>query len=260
VAEPVLLISSDPFLGASLEAIARGRVQVACLDLATRPAAWPAEPTATVVLDVAAGQRDAVHAWIRRHHRGPLVVLLKPGERRPALPPSPAQVVIGRPFRLADLVAILEHPPDPLSSGGLRLSPPDPPPPPGPDPDPAPPAQGPGGPAATDRDLLQASAAERRRRLDALSGHTAEPGPPGPGTGRPPRPDWPTAATVLDVRRPRPGARRRRVVARVLVGLLVLLALAAGWLALGLLEARQAPPVPASSAPPAAAGAADLRG
>ena len=54
MAEPVLLISSDPFLGASLEAIALGRVQVARLDLATRPAAWPAEPTATVVLDVAA--------------------------------------------------------------------------------------------------------------------------------------------------------------------------------------------------------------
>ena len=113
MAEPVLLISSDPFLGASLEAIARGRVQVARLDLATRPAAWPAEPTATVVLDVAAGQRDAVHAWIRRHHPGPLVILLKPGERPPALPPAPAQVVVGRPFRLADLVELLEHPPGP---------------------------------------------------------------------------------------------------------------------------------------------------
>ena len=61
MAEPVLLISSDPFLGASLEAVARGRVQVARLDLARRPVAWPAEPAATVVLDVAAGQRDAVH-------------------------------------------------------------------------------------------------------------------------------------------------------------------------------------------------------
>jgi hypothetical protein len=118
VAEPVLLISSDPFLGASLEAIARGRVQVARLDLARRPVAWPAEPTATVVLDVAAGQRDAVRAWVRRHHPGPLVVLLKPGERQPGVPPDPAQVVVGRPFRLADLVELLEHPPGPAAAAG----------------------------------------------------------------------------------------------------------------------------------------------
>ena len=213
MAEPVLLISSDPFLGASLEAIARGRVQVARLDLARRPVAWPAEPTATVVLDVAAGQRDAVHAWIRRHHPGPLVVLLKPGERQPGVPPGPAQVVVGRPFRLADLVELLEHPP-------------------------APAAPAPAAPSADDHDLLQASAIERRRRLDALS----DTGPPPPArAGGLPRPDWPTAATRLDVRRPRPGARRRRIVARVLVGLLVLLALVAIWLAVGLLEARPGP-------------------
>jgi hypothetical protein len=209
VAEPVLLISSDPFLGASLEAVARGRVQVARLDLARRPVAWPAEPTATVVLDVAAGQRDAVHAWVRRHHPGPLVVLLKPGERQPGVPPDPDQVVVGRPFRLADLVELLEHPP------------------------------GPAAPAAGDHDLLQASATERRRRLDAFSGAPASRRPP--RAGGLPRPDWPTAATRLDVRRPRPGARRRRIVARVLVGVLVLLALVALWLAVGLLEARPGP-------------------
>jgi hypothetical protein len=216
VAEPVLLISSDPFLGASLEAVARGRVQVARLDLARRPVAWPAEPTATVVLDVAAGQRDAVHAWIRRHHPGPLVVLLKPGERQPGVPPDPAQVVVGRPFRLADLVELLEHPPGPAT----------------------PAAPAPAATAAHDHDLLQASATERRRRLDAFSGAPAS-GPP--RAGGLPRPDWPTAATRLDVRRPRPGARRRRIVARVLVGVLVLLALVALWLAVGLLEARPGP-------------------
>ena len=40
------------------------------------------------------------------------------------------------------------------------------------------------------------------------------------------------------MRRLRPGARRRRIVARVLVGMLVLLVLVAAWLALGVLEAR----------------------
>jgi len=87
---------------------------VARLDPARRPAAWPAEPAATVVLDVTARQREAFHLWVRGHHAGPLVVVLKPGERRPVLPPDPDLVVIGRPFRLVDLVTILEHPPAPL--------------------------------------------------------------------------------------------------------------------------------------------------
>jgi hypothetical protein len=168
VAEPVLLISSDPFLGASLEAVACGRVRVASLDPPRRPVPWPAEPTATVVLDVAAGQRDALHAWVRRHHPGPLVVLLKPGERRPPPPPEPGRVVVARPFRLADLVELLEHP--------------------------------------------QA--------------------PPAPGQEAP-------AADLLEVRPPPPALRGRRVAARAELALLVLLVVAAAWLALGLLGARQ---------------------
>jgi hypothetical protein len=113
VAEPVLLISSDSFLGPSLEAVAGGPLQVARLDPARRPVAWPAEPAGTVVLDVTARQRDAFHRWVRRHHQGPLVVVLKPGEGRPVLAPDPDLVVVGRPFRLVDLVTILQHPPAP---------------------------------------------------------------------------------------------------------------------------------------------------
>ena len=179
MAEPVLLISSDPFLGASLEAVACGRVRVASLDPPRRPVPWPAEPTATVVLDVAAGQRDALHAWVRRHHPGPLVVLLKPGERRPPPPPEPGRVVVARPFRLADLVELLEHPQ-------------------------APPA----------------------------------PGQEAPAAERPTRPDRPTAGTPLEVRPP-PALRGRRVADRAELALLVLLVVAAAWLALGLLGARQ---------------------
>jgi hypothetical protein len=117
VAEPVLLISSDSFLGARLEAVARGRLQVARLDPALRPVAWPAEPAATVVLDVTARQRDAFHTWVRRHHPGPMVLVLKPGERRQTLPRDPDMVVVARPFRLVDLVTILEHPPAPPGPG-----------------------------------------------------------------------------------------------------------------------------------------------
>jgi hypothetical protein len=137
VTEAVLLISSDSFLGASLEAVAPGRVQVARLDPARRPVAWPAEPAATVVLDVTARQREAFHLWVRRHHAGPLVVVLKPGERRPVLPPDPDLVVLGRPFRLIDLVTILEHPPaptDPDMPEWPTAAAPDPAPPPPPRP------------------------------------------------------------------------------------------------------------------------------
>jgi hypothetical protein len=218
VAEPVLLISSDPFLGAFLEALAAGKIRVARLDPSRRPAAWPGAPAATVVLDVSAGQRDALHAWVRRHHPGRLVVLLKPGELGPVRPPDPASVVIARPFQLSDLVALLEQRPDP-------------------------------------RNLLQASAEQRRRRLIALGAAPRAAGPaapsaagPGtePGSGAPsaggrelPRPDWPTASTQLDVRRRRRGRRARRVAARMLAGLLVLLLLVGAWLALGLLDARR---------------------
>src|SRR4029453_9331744 len=91
---------------------------------------WPGGPPAgTVVLDVTARQREVLRTWVRHHHPGPLVVLLKPAERAPSPMPDRAQVVIGRPFRLGDLVSVLENPtvPDP--------APPDPGPAP---PEPAP--------------------------------------------------------------------------------------------------------------------------
>ena len=128
MAAPVLLISSDPFLGASLEAVARGRLQIARLDPTHRPPAWPATPATTVVLDVTARQRDPVHTWIRRHHPGPLVILLKPGERHPALPPDPWRVVVARPFRLIELVGLLERspkPPDRAPEGEVPVLEPD---------------------------------------------------------------------------------------------------------------------------------------
>jgi hypothetical protein len=214
VAEPVLLISSDPFLGASLEALAGGRVRLARLDPSRRHAAWPGEPAGTVVLDVTAGQRQALHDWVRRHHRGPLVVLLKRGERAPSLPPDPDRVVVGRPFRMADLVGVLEQSP-----------------PPAPPPDPPVGARAP-------TDLLQASAEQRRRRLGSLT--AAPPADPAPAARADrPRPDWPTAPTRLEAPRRWPGSWGRRIAGPVLMGVLVLLILAGAWLALGLLEARR---------------------
>jgi hypothetical protein len=52
-----------------------------------------------------------------------MVVVLKPGERPPTLPRDPDLVVVGRPFRLVDLVTILVHPPAPPGPGAPAATP-----------------------------------------------------------------------------------------------------------------------------------------
>jgi uncharacterized protein DUF4012 len=110
VGELVLLLSNDPSLGGTLESLARGRMRVAGIDPARRPAAWPWPSAATVVLDLTRKDRDAAYPWVRQHHTGRVVVLLKPGEREASLPPDPDRLVIQRPFRLIDLIEILAGP------------------------------------------------------------------------------------------------------------------------------------------------------
>jgi Protein of unknown function (DUF4012) len=269
VAEPVLLISSDPFLGASLEAVAHGRLEIARLDPARRPPAWPAPSSVTVVLDVTSRQREPMRTWIRRHHPGPLVILLKPGERPTTIPPDPTTVVVSRPFRLIELVALLEQTPGP--------------PPDVPERDPKAVAgeheqeeeeeedggeEGERHPQPADAGPPLGRVADRRNSGGRLSTPPSAPStipsaptpPSAPSTPssapslpsapsgaagpvrqaprRLPRPDWPTAATRLAGRR-RPGWRTRRVATRVLVGVLVALVVLGGWLTLGLLQARQ---------------------
>jgi Protein of unknown function (DUF4012) len=111
VAEPVLLVSSDPSLVSHLEVLGRGRLWVSPVDPARRPSAWPGKARSTVVLDLGASDRDAAYTWVRQHHGGRLVVLLQPGEGESSLPPDPDpdpdRLVLRRPFRLADLVEIL---------------------------------------------------------------------------------------------------------------------------------------------------------
>jgi hypothetical protein len=110
VGELVLLLSNDPSLGGTLEGLARGRMRVAGIDPAHRPAVWPWPSAATVVLDLARKDRDATYPWVRQHHTGRVVVLLKPGDREASLPPDPDRLVIQRPFRLLDLIEVLAGP------------------------------------------------------------------------------------------------------------------------------------------------------
>jgi Protein of unknown function (DUF4012) len=110
VGELVLLLSDDPSLGGTLEGLAGGRMRVVGIDPARRPAAWPWPSAATVVLDLTRNDRDAAYPWVRQHHTGRVVVLLKPGEREASLPPDPDRLVIQRPFRLIDLIEVLSGP------------------------------------------------------------------------------------------------------------------------------------------------------
>jgi hypothetical protein len=52
-----------------------------------------------------------------------MVLVLKPGERPPVVPRDPDLVIVGRPFRLVDLVTILEHPPAPPGPGAPAETP-----------------------------------------------------------------------------------------------------------------------------------------
>jgi Protein of unknown function (DUF4012) len=225
VSGQVLLVSSDPFLVASLTVAARGHFAVLRIDPAVTPDEWPWQAASAVVLDVAPEQRAGVSAWVRRHHSGPLVMLLKPDEpdRRP--PTDPARVVVRRPFRIIDLVDVLTT----------------------------------GSSAPDGRKLQHASVEQRRRRLESVAGGRARPQPvtsrvgpaappsrpPASRDSAPPRPggpaprSQPSATARPPSKRRRRAARRRLIVRSTLLGTLVALLLAGGWLALGLLEIRQ---------------------
>ena len=280
MAAPVLLISSDPFLGASLEAVARGRLQIARLDPTHRPPAWPATPSTIVVVDVTTRQRDPIHTWVRRHHPGLLVILLKPGERDPALPPDPWRVVVARPFRLIELVGLLERSPKPPAGPPAAESQvPEPEEEPEEDEDedeggeegeaegeehegddeegedeeqerddeegerePQPPGDGPPLGRVADRGQFGATLSTPPPRLSAPAPQppTPAPRPPAPAP-RPPTPASRLSAPASRLSAPFswPGWRVRRVAAQVLVGVLVVVLLAGGWLTLGLMQARQ---------------------
>jgi Protein of unknown function (DUF4012) len=239
VAHQVLLVSSDPFLLASLTVAARGHFAVQRIDPVVEPAGWPWQAASAVVLDVAPEQRAGMSAWVRRHHSGPLLVLLKPDEPDKPPPSDPARVVVRRPFRIIDLLDVLTAPAGPESTPErLRPS---------------------GRFATGGRELQHASFEQRRRRLESVAGGGERPrpvtsragaaAPPSrppaprdrarPPPGRPAPGRHPSATARSPSKRRRRAARRRVIVRSTLLGALVALLLAGGWLAIGLFEARQ---------------------
>ncbi|MDQ3765677.1 MAG: hypothetical protein M3460_31005, partial [Actinomycetota bacterium] len=82
-------------------------------------------PADVVIVDVPAEDRRAVCEQVRHHYRGPLIVLLHPGDNSHDLPPDRSRTLLTRPFSLRELVvavaASVPAPPASDSAGRLGL-------------------------------------------------------------------------------------------------------------------------------------------
>ena len=85
-------------------------------------------PADVVVVDVPAEDRRAVCEEVRHYYRGPLVVLLHPGDNSHDLPPDRRRTLLTRPFSMRDLAVALAAsgggPPASDPAAHLRLLPP----------------------------------------------------------------------------------------------------------------------------------------
>jgi hypothetical protein len=110
IAQPVLLVSTDPMLGSALRTVHTGDVRVALFDPDDQPVGWPGTDHNAVVLDVPPAERAAALAWVRGHHRGHLLVVLRPDEQAADLQRDPGLATIRRPFPIRDLAEALARP------------------------------------------------------------------------------------------------------------------------------------------------------
>jgi hypothetical protein len=80
-------------------------------------------PTDVVIVDVPAEDRRAVYEEVRHHYRGPLIVLLHPGDNSHDLPPDRSRTLLTRPFSIRDLAVALaaSAPASPASDPAPRL-------------------------------------------------------------------------------------------------------------------------------------------
>jgi hypothetical protein len=250
VAVSVLLVSSDPLLGTSLEALAQGRLWVTRIDPSHPSSIWPARASSTVVLDLGAGERAAAYSWVRQHHAGRLVVLLRPGEQASSLPPDPDRLVLRRPLGLYDLVETLAgqdannglagesssgqvSPPNvPTAASGTLAA--------GSTNGAIPAASVPDAPPReTARDL---AGSEETASKTEVAQPATQPAPDGrqraaEEPAQPSRPQVDDRSGARPERRPE--NRRFTIVHGILLGALAVVVVAGCWLALGLLQARE---------------------
>jgi hypothetical protein len=71
---------------------------------------WADPEVAAVVLDSEARARRHSYKLVRQRYRGPLIMVLDRGDRRPDLPPDVARRFLYRPFKVADLATLLAAP------------------------------------------------------------------------------------------------------------------------------------------------------
>jgi hypothetical protein len=115
---PVLLFSSDPFLGRALEAVENRPRSVVTHASPSEVAEWP-NAAGSVVLDMAPGDRKAAYDAIRLHHSGRLIVVLGPDENDAGLPQDAARLTVNRPFGVASLRRLLM---EPVPGGGEQAN------------------------------------------------------------------------------------------------------------------------------------------
>jgi hypothetical protein len=107
---PILLFSTDPFLGAALEVVGHGARSVVKHALPSDLSEWPNGEPYNVVLDVPPAHRKAAHETVRLHHQGRLILVLGPDEDDADLPRDAARLTVHRPIDLASLLSLLAEP------------------------------------------------------------------------------------------------------------------------------------------------------
>jgi hypothetical protein len=107
----VVLLSRDPGLASIAGRALENGDRVAHFRSAAELADWSEPVVAAVVLDSQPAARWLSYKQVRDRYRGPLVMLLDQGERRPDLPPDAAREFLHRPFKAGDLSRLLASPP-----------------------------------------------------------------------------------------------------------------------------------------------------
>jgi hypothetical protein len=112
----VVLLSRDTGLASIVRLALANGDRVAHLRSAGELADWSQTAVAAVVLDSRPPNHQLGYKQVRDRYRGPLVMLLDRGERRPNLPPDGARRFLHRPFSAADLATVLATQPAPLGT------------------------------------------------------------------------------------------------------------------------------------------------
>jgi hypothetical protein len=124
VPQRVILLCRGVRLGVDLLAVL---VEERAVNLISAPLelARGGPPADVVIVDVPAEDRRAVCEEVRRHYRGPLIVLLHPGDNSHDLPPDRSRTLLTRPFSMRDLTrALAASAPASDPAARLRLVPP----------------------------------------------------------------------------------------------------------------------------------------